>query len=503
MNLSRRLATAGMLCLMPAIFNSALYADDDQKVRRVLVISIDGMHSLDLALWVKNNPGSALGQLYSKATSYTNASTTKPSDSIPATAAIFTGGSPAVTGMYYDDAYNRAWFAPSNLTCTGAPGSLVDLKDGIDLDPTVANPVVDPAKVPRQLVNGVCTPVLPHNMIRVNTVFEVIRQQGGRTAYSEKRPSYDFLNGPSGTGIQDLYVPEIGSTILKTVAATKAFDDLRVTSVLNEINGKDHTGTVAAPVPTIFGMNFQAVNAAKKDSVGSGYADSFGTPNPSLIDALTHTDASIGSMVTALSAKGLLSSTAIIIAAKHGESPIDPAHRNVQLTSAIQTALTAGGFPASTVKKITEKSTALIWVTNQSQTAAMASVLLSPANQATLNVSQVLSGESLKLLFPDPLVDPAVPDIVVVPNVGTNYEPSLNTALPAVQAEHGGFNEPETHVPVMVVVPGGKQSIVRAPVTTSQIAPTILNLLNMNPNKLHAVQLEGTSALPGFTKIDD
>jgi len=29
------------------------------------------------------------------------------------------------------------------------------------------------------------------------------------TAYSEKRPSYDFLNGPSGKGIDDLYTPEI------------------------------------------------------------------------------------------------------------------------------------------------------------------------------------------------------------------------------------------------------------------------------------------------------
>src|ERR1700732_1479309 len=165
---------------------------------------------------------------------YTNASTTKPPDSIPATAAIFTGGSPAVTGMYYDDAYNRAWFAPTNLTCTGTPGTVIDLKDGIDLNPAAANPVVDPAKMPRQLVNGVCSPVLPHNMIRVNTVFEVIRQEGHNlTAYSEKRPSYDYLNGPSGTGIVDLYVPEIGSAILKSVSLTEAFDDLRVTSVLN------------------------------------------------------------------------------------------------------------------------------------------------------------------------------------------------------------------------------------------------------------------------------
>jgi hypothetical protein len=34
------------------------------------------------------------------------------------------------------------------------------------------------------------------------------------------------------------------------------------------------------------------------------------------------------------------------------------------------------------------------------------------------------------------------------------------------------------------------------PVQTTQIAPTILRLLNINPNALHAVQREHTSTLP-------
>src|SRR6266481_7785305 len=74
---------------------------DDHKIRRVLVISIDGMHALDMALWVKNNPNSALAKLSAQGVNYTNASTTKPSDSIPATVGIFTGGSAAIVGMYY------------------------------------------------------------------------------------------------------------------------------------------------------------------------------------------------------------------------------------------------------------------------------------------------------------------------------------------------------------------------------------------------------------------
>ena len=498
---NRKIAVSALLSLAAAAwFTGPVYADD-QKIRRVLVISIDGMHALDLALWVKNNPNSALGQIAARGMNYTNASTMKPSDSIPSTAGIFTGGTPAVTGMYYDDAYNRAWFAPANTNCTGAPGSVIDLKQGIDFNPGAADGGggVDPAKVPRQLVNGVCTPVMPYNMIRVNTVFEVIKAAHGRTAYSEKRPSYGFLNGPSGTGIDDLYTPEIAfNNILNSLSLTEAFDDDRVQSVLNEIDGKDHTGLLNVGVPTIFGMNFQAINAAKKDSLRGGYADDIGTPNSALNDALTHTDASIGRFVNELRAQGLSDTTAVIITAKHGETALDPSERFIVTTSAIQNVLTPAGFPPSTIAKLTEKSTALIWLKDQSQTQAVVSVLTTKANETSLRIAQILSGESLKLLFPDPLTDPAPPDIILIPFAGTNYEPSLNPALPAVQAEHGGFNENDLHVPLLVAHPSIPYGQSRAPVTTTQIAPTILNLLGLDANQLQAVQLEGTRVLPGI-----
>jgi arylsulfatase A-like enzyme len=253
----------------------------------------------------------------------------------------------------------------------------------------------------------------------------------------------------------------------------------------------------------LFGMNFQALNAAKKDSLGGGYADDLGTPNSALMDALLHTDASIGRMVTELANQGLTSTTAIIITAKHGESSLDPSKRVIDTTSAIQNVLTPAGFPPSSIAKLTEKTAALIWLTNQTKTQDVASVLTLKANETLLNIAQILSGESLKLLWPDPLTDPATPDIVVVPNLGVNFEPTLNTALPAVQAEHGGLNENEIHVPLLVV--GGstngnaiKPGIIRAAVTTTQIAPTILELLNLDPNALQAVQLENVGVLAGL-----
>jgi hypothetical protein len=498
--------------LLSTLLSTTAAFGDDKKVRRVIVISLDGMHSLDLALWTKNHPTSALAQLSARGMNYTNASTTKPSDSIPGTVGMFTGGSPAVAGMYYDDAWHRGWFAPSNTTCTGAPGTVVDLKQGINLN-LDGTGGVDPLKMPRQLVNGVCTPVLPHNMMRVNTIFEVLKLKNNRTAYSEKRPAYEFLNGPSGTGVDDLYTPEIACTpfvppstctdALRQVATAKAFDELRVVSVLNEIDGKDHTGTQNVDVPTLFGMNFQSVNAAKKDSLRGGYADDMGTPNSSLDDALTYIDGALGRMTARLEANGLTGTTAIIITAKHGETSIDPSKRFVELTSAIQTVLTANGFPATKIKKLTEKSTAYIWLTNQADTTALTSILTTAANEQSLNIAQILSNESLKLLFPDPLSDPAPPDVIIVPNPGTNYEPTLNTALPAVQAEHGGMNENDLHIPLLVVVPSLPHAVYRAPVTTTQIAPSILNLLNIDSTKLDAVRLEGTRTLPGISSKKD
>src|SRR5579859_4092576 len=121
-----KLAVSTLFCLVPALLNTNSLLGDDHNVRSVLVISLDGAHALDLALWVKNNPNSALAQLSRRGIDFTNASSTKPSDSIPSTVGIFTGASPALGGMYYDDAYNRAWFPPGSK-CSGAPGTVIDL----------------------------------------------------------------------------------------------------------------------------------------------------------------------------------------------------------------------------------------------------------------------------------------------------------------------------------------------------------------------------------------
>src|SRR5260221_7376115 len=63
--------------------------------------------------------------------------------------------------------------------------------------------VSDPAKLPRVLDHGACVPLWPHQAIRTNTIFEVAKAAGGRTAWADKHPAYEWVNGPSGTGVDD------------------------------------------------------------------------------------------------------------------------------------------------------------------------------------------------------------------------------------------------------------------------------------------------------------
>jgi hypothetical protein len=193
------------------------------------------------------------------------------------------------------------------------------------------------------MVSGRCTPAYPHDYIRVNTVFEVAKAAGLHTAWSDKHPAYEILNGPSGTGIDDLYTPEINSQMFlpgapagndntTSYAAVRAYDSLKVQAVINWIDGWNSVHSEKAGVPAIFGMNFQAVSVGQKlahagygddASLVGGYTDSNATPGNALELQLDYVDTSLGKMERELRLQGLDRSTLIIISAKHGQSPID------------------------------------------------------------------------------------------------------------------------------------------------------------------------------------
>ncbi len=170
--------------------NSSSY--NENHITRVLLISVDGMHAVDFANCANGistvNNGEpycpAIAALGKTGVNYVAASTSKPSDSFPGLTAIVTGGSPALTGVYYDVAYSRNSRRPAKTTgngnaagpCTAgaAPtGTTTEYEEGIDIDQTKVNggapgasltdggiASIDPQRLPRDPANG-CAPVYP------------------------------------------------------------------------------------------------------------------------------------------------------------------------------------------------------------------------------------------------------------------------------------------------------------------------------------------------------
>ena len=88
------------------------------------------------------------------------------------------------------------------------------------------------------------------------------------TAWADKHPAYDLVNGPSGHGVEDLYTPEItnvgGFDATVSVVCTVRNDQKKVQAIINQIHGRRHDGSPGPGVPAIFGMNFQAVSVGQK-----------------------------------------------------------------------------------------------------------------------------------------------------------------------------------------------------------------------------------------------
>src|SRR5205823_3006507 len=184
--------------------------NEDPAFARVLLLSIDGMHAVDLARFVAIHADSALAQLTASGRTYTQAAATKPSDSFPGLLAMVTGGSPRSTGVYYDDSYDRNLSAPGSDCSVKGTEVVYDESIDIKTDAMDGGGGINEALLPRDPANG-CTPVYPHQFLRVNTIFEVVKAAGGRTAWSDKHLAYELVNGPSGKGVDDLFVPEINS----------------------------------------------------------------------------------------------------------------------------------------------------------------------------------------------------------------------------------------------------------------------------------------------------
>jgi hypothetical protein len=499
------------------------------------LLSIDGLHDRDLRTFIARSPASALARLAQTGITYTHAfvnridgTPSNPSDSFPGLLALTTGGSSPTHGGWYDVSFARDLYPDDTCTTIGAAATFdesIELDDtglwgngqvaGPTHDITVTRRNISPKSLPWRKTLAGCSPVLPHDYLRVNTAFEVVHEAGLRTAWSDKHLAYEMVSGPSGRGLDDFFAPEInslasnlpmpgvtplpapGDDFTRRSAYTQVYDDYKVQAILNQIDGKwsddgapDATGHPGTP--TLFGMNFQALSVAQKDARAedSGGYDTDGMPNAGTREALAHTDASIGRIVAALSSRGLLGSTLVVVTAKHGQSPID--HRTVVRKD--PAAMTALVDRASAVAFHIEDDVALYWLKDAQAAPAGAAALTGAAGTANdPAIDTVFSSASPRFasMFGDPAMDPRTPDLVVRSKPGTIYSLSQSK-----WAEHGGFAEDDAHVGLLVSHPALAATTVDATVRTKQVAPTILAALCLDPTRLTAVQKEGTRVLP-------
>ncbi len=551
------LAAAGLAVAVPVAAVSARPASHPRSARgagaiaHVLLISVDGLHQSDLEWYAQTHPNSEIARLASRGAEYANAHTVVPSDSDPGGTALMTGGDPRATGVYYDVEYNHNVYEAGTTSCHGPTGGdvIYDSPDDINAGALDAGQglgglpgsILQMTGHPQTLLNPAtfpvdpktCKPIYPHSYLKVNTIFEVIHDAGLHTAWSDKHPVYESFNGPSGTGIDDFFAPEIDSIALEPNgtpypgniswtgdnAATRQYDSYKVQAILNEIDGYDHSGTHKVGVPAIFGMNFQAVSTAEKllkseatlggPVLAGGYLPGTTTPGPLLSSALGYIDTELEAMDREIHAQGLAASTAIIITAKHGQSPQDPNEltriNDAPIIEAINTAwhVTHPGAPKLIVAG-TDDDLWQSYLSERSQPAAdfvkhylwthSATGVTYSGGSRTLahsGLAKIYAGAASARFFGVPSSDPRHPDVLGRVQVGVVYTTGSKIA------EHGGSNPGDRDVPILVVAPGIAPGASRQWVETSQVAPTILQLLGLNPNALEAVRLEHTAVLPG------
>ena len=545
--------TAAVMAAIPAaaVFATPAWNGDHHhrsSIEHVLLISVDGLHQSDLEWYVANHPGSELAKLDAGGAEYSGAHTPIPSDSFPGMAAQVTGGNPRTAGVYYDDEYSHAVLPAGTTSCHGEPlGAEVIYDSPDDIDPTVLDAgqglmglpgsILEMTEHPRSLIDpatlpvnpATCRPIYPREYLKVNTIFEVIHDHGMRTAWSDKHPAYEALEGPAGNSIDDLFTPEIDSFALKPNGtpygeeeswtddneATMEYDSYKVRAILNEIDGYNHGRTAKVGVPAIFGMNFQTVSTAEKllrsDGLSGGYLPGTTTPGPLLQRALDYINAQLQLMVEEIGTQHLAGSTAIIVSAKHGQSPQNPDQltriKDGPIIEAINAAWEAA-HPGSgnLIVAGTDDDAWQSYLSNTSQQAAdfvkdylwdhSATGVAYDGSTRTLphsGLTQIFAGKAAAKYFGVPLKDPRHPDVWGVVQVGVVYTGGTKIA------EHGGANPADRDVPILVYAPGvARPGVYHRWVETTQIAPTILELLGLDPDALEAVRVEGTQVLPGI-----
>lgn len=537
-------------------------------LRRVLLLSIDGMHAIDFYKWVANNPPSNIGMLYVHGIDYPNAMASTPSGGFPGMLALTTGGSPKTTGVYDEDSYDRTLFPPGS-DCLGTAGTEVIYDHTIVEDASSLRSPIDEANLPRRMNSlNECVPVYPHEFLAAPTLFEVVQSTGRRTSWADNHAGYEMLSGPSGLGLSEFFSPSVNSPVANggslngvnlaaslascnstnsvsgpngiefatCVPAAQAYDDAKVQSVINKIEGFSADGSRLSAVPTVLGMNFTALQVAQRLPVASaGYLNAGGDPGVLVDAALQHIDTSIGQILAALQTEHLIEKTLIVLTAKHGQAPIDRSKVRteydivnpidnprtfVQLVDPDVDTLSASFVNPNDFRSpatgghVQTRDGALVWLQNQNNVnvSDVVQMLSDPLFRSAMGASvrpsgsifssNIVSGSELSLAFgdpqsSDPLASARAPNVFVQPELGVLY--TTLPGEPAKIADSGGGAQDDINVPLLISNSAIVQHVsIYQPVSTKQVAPTILTALRLDVTELTAAVNEGTNPLPGI-----
>ncbi len=442
-----------------------IHTPANHPAEHVLIVTVDGMHAVDLANWVGLHPQSVLAGLSRRGVSYTNAHVPWP-DGAAGLLAFATGGTSISTGIVSSEGYDRALAA-------GGPGCVAAGAE-INLDRT-------DAPLPRDPGHG-CAEVPVHALVRVNSIFDLVHANGGRTAWADESAAYaDLLRGPSGTALDEVFVPpeRSGASLIETA---RIGDERRVDAVLGWIDGRQ------GAAPRLFGVALMSVDAAQRQAPsGSGTEPRAGAP---LQNAMEQIDGQLGRVVRELGKAGLEDSTWIVVTARHGQAPMGD--QPLRAVDPARIEAVARSSAHGELARVTADTVGLVWLKRPEAAAAVLQAYRE--NRTALGIGEIYSADKLGLIMNTAEEDTRMPDIVLEPQAGVIWmRPGADR--PRV---HGGFSDDQDHVALLI---SGRQltgRVDKTPVPTTQIAPLILRILGMEKMDLKALHREHTPALPGI-----
>jgi hypothetical protein len=437
-----------------------VHTPTDHPAQHILLLTVDGLHASDLASWVLRHPHSALANLSAQGVTYTNART-PAANATGGLLALATGGTPISTGILAGVGYDHALSPPGSHCRTRGTGFV--------LERMMATRGIDMTAMPLDRSRG-CMPMRPHDLLRVNTIFEIVHEKVGPTAWAANgAATTDLLSGPSGKGLDE--------------AVARTNDTARVEAVLHWIDGRDAGGLQPKPVPALFGMSFSGVLETQTGS--ASYTDLLGTPSAKLEQSIADVDSKIGRLVSELKRQKLDRTTWVFVTAAFGGARDKP-QRWIPLSRLADAADTV---KPGVVAQTAGGSAAMVWLNDRSQTRAVAEAYSRSASR--LGIRAVVCEERLSLTLNAPETDSRMPDILL------EAQPGVVWSGPEAMEGYGGTSDDATHVPLLV---SGVQLTARKDPTlvpTTQIAPLLLRALGLEKFDLEALHREHTPALPG------